>query len=148
MKQYWIGTVSKEHVKRAQAGGFAQVCHGKAAPLKQMKPGDLLIYYSSNIAFGDKTPYQCFSALGIIKEGEPYAFKMSEDFIPYRLDVDYLQTKDAPIRPLLGQLSFIPNKAKWGAPFRFGILKIPESDFMIIAHQMGISDEKIHELCL
>lgn len=147
-KQYWIGTVSKEHVIRGQAGGFAQVCHGKSAPLKRMKEGDLLIYYSPNKIFGEKMPYQCFTAIGVIQPGEPYAFKMSDDFVPYRINVDYLKTQDAPIRPLLGQLSFIPDKKKWGAPFRFGILKIPCQDFMIIAATMGISDEKIHELCL
>ncbi len=31
--KYWIGTVSQEHVLRGVAGGFCQVCHGKAAPL-------------------------------------------------------------------------------------------------------------------
>lgn len=148
IKQFWIGTVSKDHVQRGQAGGFAQVCHGKAAPLKRMKPGDILIYYSPNKQFSEKTPYQCFSALGVIQTGEPYAFKMSEDFIPYRLNVEYQKTQDALIRPLIPQLSFIKDKTKWGAAFRFGILKIPQHDFMLIATAMGLSHEKIDELCL
>ncbi|MGE3318772.1 MAG: EVE domain-containing protein [Candidatus Berkiella sp.] len=148
MRQCWIGTVSKEHVQRGQAGGFAQVCHGKLGPLKRMKPGDFLIYYSPNKQFGEKTPYQCFSALGVIQEGEPYAVKMSEDFIPYRINVQYLNTQDTPIRPLLPQLSFIKDKTKWGAAFRFGILKIPCEDFKIIATAMGITNEEINELWL
>lgn len=147
-QQFWIGTVSKEHVQRGQAGGFAQVCHGKVAPLKRMKAGDVFIYYSPTIRFGEKTPYQCFTALGIVKPGEPYAFKMSDDFIPYRIDIDYLKTNDTPIRPLLANLAFIKDKSKWGGAFRFGILKIPREDCLIIAKKMGVSDEKIHELWL
>ena len=47
--KYWIGTVSQEHVLRGVAGGFCQVCHGKAAPLNRMKRGDWLLYYSPKI---------------------------------------------------------------------------------------------------
>lgn len=46
MMRYWIGVASKEHVMRGVQGRFAQVCHGKAGPLKQMRPNDWLIYYS------------------------------------------------------------------------------------------------------
>nr|MCH9703347.1 EVE domain-containing protein [Chlamydiota bacterium] len=42
--KYWIGVASHEHVKRGEADGFCQVCHGKGAPLRRMKPGDLLVY--------------------------------------------------------------------------------------------------------
>lgn len=45
--KYWIGTVSKEHVLRGVAGGFCQVCHGKAAPLNRMQRGDWLLYYTA-----------------------------------------------------------------------------------------------------
>ena len=43
-KRYWIGIASKEHVKLGVAGGFSQLCHGKAQPLKRMAVGDGLIY--------------------------------------------------------------------------------------------------------
>lgn len=145
-RQCWVGTVSKEHVMRGQVGGFAQVCHGKQAPLKRMQENDLLIYYSPTKIMGDKVPYQNFTAIGIILPKPPYQYKMSEDFIPFRRDVNYLKTQDAPIRPLLSGLSFIQDKTKWGAAFRFGILKIPQQDFHIIAKAMGLSDGSIHEL--
>ena len=148
MQQFWIGTVSKEHVISGKSEGIAQVCHGKGAPLKRMKPNDILIYYSPNEKFGEKNPYQCFTAIGIILPKEPYQFKMSEDFIPFRRDVKYIKTKDTPIRPLLPQLSFVHDKTKWGAAFRFGILKIPQKDFIIIARAMGLTHEKIDELFL
>jgi hypothetical protein len=44
--RYWIGVVSESHVKLGVEGGFAQLCHGKSAPLRRMREGDWLIYYS------------------------------------------------------------------------------------------------------
>lgn len=66
--RYWIGVASKEHVMRGVQGGFAQVCHGKESPLKQMSPEDWIIYYSPTIKFGEKAPCQAFTAIGQIQE--------------------------------------------------------------------------------
>ncbi|WP_300669310.1 hypothetical protein [Helicobacter sp. UBA3407] len=30
--RYFIGIASKNHIQIGQAGGFCQLCHGKAAP--------------------------------------------------------------------------------------------------------------------
>ena len=40
-----VGSGFQEHVMRGQAGGFAQVCHGKRS-LSRIIKGDYLIYYS------------------------------------------------------------------------------------------------------
>lgn len=37
----WLGVVSGAHVQRGAKEGFAQVCHGKAQPLRRMKRGDV-----------------------------------------------------------------------------------------------------------
>lgn len=145
-QQFWIGTVSKEHVLRGKVGGFAQVCHGKEAPLKRMRANDVLLYYSPSEKFGEKRPYQCFTAIGIIQPRDAYQVKMTKDFIPFRRDVKYIAADDASIRPLIPQLSFIRDKTRWGSAFRFGILKIPRDDFIIIATAMGLTHEKVHEL--
>ena len=145
-RQYWIGIVSKEHVERGKLGGFAQVCHGKCSPLNRMRPGDILMYYSPQITLGEKSPYQCFTALGIVEDKPPYQVEMTPDFQPFRRDIYYLQTIDAPIKPLLLDLSFIQDKIKWGANFRFGILKIPQEDFVPIAKAMQLSQDKINDL--
>ena len=145
-QRFWIGTVSKEHVDRGRAGGFAQVCHGKQTPLKRMQLGDTLVYYSPNNRYGEKTPYQCFTALGVILDKPVYQVEMSSDFIPYRRDVRYLQTKDAPIRSLIPQLDFIKDKNKWGYVFRFGVVQISRADLIAIAESMELEKQKINEL--
>jgi hypothetical protein len=147
-QKFWLGTVSKEHVERGKAGGFAQLCHGKQSPLKRMQPDDILIYYSPNVHYGEKTPYQCFTAIGVIFDKPVYQAEMNSDFIPYRRDVRYLQTVDAPIRPIIPQLSFILDKNNWGYVFRFGILQISCIDFIFIAESMQLDEHQINELLI
>jgi hypothetical protein len=141
---YWIGVVSRSHVLRGVAGGFAQMNHGKQAPLKRMKAGDGLVYYSPREAYPDGAPLQAFTALGFIRSGEVYAHDMTHDgvpgFVPWRIDVDYQAVQCAPIKPLLAQLEFITDKTHWGAVFRFGQIKISEADFRRIAAAMGCGE--------
>ncbi len=138
MARFWVGVASKEHVQKGVSGGFAQVCHGKADPLKRMQQGDWLIYYSPTIRFGVKEPCQCFTAIGEIVEGQPYLFAMGEDFTPWRRDVAFVKCREISIHALLNRLSFIKDEKKWGFPFRRGCFEIPEADFQLIANAMVI----------
>lgn len=138
MTKYWIGVASREHVQRGVKEGIAQVCHGKGAPLKRMKPGDWIIYYSPVELFGQKEPCRKFTAIGKIKENDPYQFCMSEDFVPWRRDVDFCKAQEVAIEPLIDQLDFIPNKSRWGFPFRRGCFEISQKDFRLIAQKMGV----------
>ena len=96
--KYWIGTVSQEHVLRGVAGGFCQVCHGKAAPLNRMKRGDWLLYYSPKIRLDGNEKLQAFTAFGQILDDRAYPFQMSETFIPFRRNVAYAQiVRDCPL---------------------------------------------------
>ena len=142
---YWIGVVSRSHVLRGVAGGFAQMNHGKQAPLKRMKAGDGLIYYSPREAYPNGAPLQAFTALGFIRSGEVYEYDMTLDgvpgFVPWRIDVDYQLVQPVPIKPLIAQLEFITEKTHWGAVFRFGQIKISESDFRRISAAMGCGEK-------
>jgi hypothetical protein len=138
MIRYWIGVASLEHVLKGKDGGFAQVCHGKPGPLKTMKGDDWIIYYSPTIQFGGKAPCRSFTAIGKICAEDPYAFAMSEDFIPWRRNVNFLPSKQTPIEPLLEQLTFIKDKKKWGFPFRRGCFEITEKDFLLISRHMKV----------
>ena len=138
---YWIGVVSRSHVLRGVEGGFAQMNHGKQAPLKRMKAGDGLIYYSPRESYPDGAPLQAFTALGFIRTGDVYAYDVTADgvpgFVPWRIDVDYVDTQITSIRPLITQLDFIKDKTHWGAALRFGQIKIGKDDFDRIARAMG-----------
>jgi hypothetical protein len=136
-RKFWIGVVSRAHVLIGVEGGFAQVNHGKRAPLQRMKAGDGLAFYSPKTDYPGGEPLQAFTAIGAVRTGEVYQADMGGGFMPFRVDVGWLPCTEATIRPLLEQLSFIRDPAHWGAAFRFGHLEVPEADFRLIAAAMG-----------
>ena len=138
-RRFWIGVVSKDHVDRAIAGGFAQVNHGKAGPLERMRAGDGFAYYSPRDSHPDGAPLQAFTAIGRIRTGTLYQADPNEGFRPFRVDVDFLDAAPAPVKPLVPELSFIRSKTHWGAAFRFGVVRVPAADFARIAAAMGRS---------
>ena len=140
-RQFWIGVVSREHVRLGVKGGFIQLSHGKKAPVQRLRAGDALVMYSPRTAYPDGEPLQAFTAIGVVSTGKVYQVQMTEDFKPYRVDVSFLKAKEAPIKPLIDALSFIKSKTHWGAAFRFGQIKIPAEDFKLIAKAMGVESE-------
>lgn len=143
MTRHWVAVASADHVRRGRAGGFMQVCHGKAAPLRRIAPGDRVVYYSPTVAFRGTDTLRAFTALGIIAGGAPYQFDLGEGFCPFRRDVSWLPAEEAPIAPLLDRLSFTAGRTSWGYKFRFGLFDIAEDDMQIIAEAMGIAHRDI-----
>ena len=47
----WVAVASAEHVRHGREHGFMQVCHGKAAPLRRIHPGDRIVYDSPTVTF-------------------------------------------------------------------------------------------------
>jgi hypothetical protein len=137
MANYWIGVVSRSHIQRGVEGGFIQLNHGKKAAVQRLKAGDFIAIYSPRTDYPDGRPLQAFTALGRVLNGEVYQVRVSEDFKPYRVDVQFETCCETPIRALIGELSFIKNKASWGAAFKFGYVRIPEVDFGIIRRAMA-----------
>lgn len=134
--KHWIAVASAEHVRRGLADGFMQVCHGKAAPLKRIQPGDWVVYYSPTETFKGKDKLQAFTAVGIVKNKVPYAFDMGGGFCPTRRDVDWLPSHPAPIAPLLQQLAFSAGRSNWGYQLRFGLLEVSQADAQLIGQAM------------
>jgi hypothetical protein len=137
MKANWIAVASAEHVRRGRAAGFMQVCHGKGAPLRRVQPGDGIVYYSPTEAFGGNDGLRAFTAIGRVRDAEPYQFDMGGGFRPSRRDVDWAPADETPIRPLLGRLDFTAGKHNWGYQLRLGLFAIGAHDFDVIADAMG-----------
>lgn len=136
MASFWLAVASADHVQRGQAGGFMQVCHGRAGPLRRIKPGDGIVYYSPATTFRGKDGLKAFTAIGIVREGEPYRAAISDEFQPYRRDVVWTPVRPAPVAPLLGRLELTRGKPNWGYQLRFGVLPIGADDFRLIAAAM------------
>jgi len=137
MSAHWIAVASAQHVRRGRKDGFMQVNHGKAAPLRRIKPGDGIIYYSPTTILGEKDGLQAFTAIGTVREGEPYQGEMGGGFTPFRRDVEWMAAAEAPIKPLLDRLDFTAGKSNWGYQLRFGLFPVSAADFALIAEAMG-----------
>lgn len=55
MSAFWVAVASAEHVRIGRKDGFMQVNHGKAAPLRRIKPGDGIVYYSPSTVLARRT---------------------------------------------------------------------------------------------
>jgi len=135
MVKYWLAVACAEQVRRGRSGGFAQVSHGKLAPLKRMSHGDGLAYYSPSQRLGEKDGFQSFTAIGTVRAREPYRVEMSAGFAPYRRDIAWLDAAEQPIKPLLDWLDFTQAR-NWGYALRLGIIEIPAVDFEFLQHVM------------
>jgi hypothetical protein len=135
--RFWIGVASADHVAIGRAGGFCQVNHGKAGPLKRVQPGDGIAYYSPVRRMGGADRVQAFTAIGIVRPGDIYQGEMGGGFVAARRDVDWLSGREAPIAPLLERLQLTAGRRSWGYVFRFGLVEIGAADFRIIAEAMG-----------
>lgn len=136
MTRHWLAVASAEHVRRGRAAGFMQVCHGKAAPLRRLTPGDGVVYYSPTVTFGGTDRLQAFTALGIVAPGAPYPCDMGGGFHPYRRNVAWAEAEETPIRPLLDALELTAGRPNWGYQLRFGLLALSAHDFHVIAAAM------------
>src|SRR5580704_14814274 len=115
----------------ARAKASCKSATGKAAPLKRIRPGDRVVYYSPTITLGGKDRLQAFTAIRTVKEGEPYVFDMGNGFKAYRRDVAWAKADEAPILPLLDRLEFTAGKPNWGYQMRFGLFPISAADFPV-----------------
>jgi len=134
----WLGVVSQQHVQRGVAGGFAQLCHGKAQPLRRMKAGDWLVYYSPAIEMGG-APLRAFTAIGQCEDDAVVSFDMGGGFVPFRRRVRYVPAREALLEPLKPKLELCAS-ANWGMALRRGHLPLSAADFALIAKAMRARD--------
>ena len=73
--RYWLIVVSKNHVMNGVRWGIAQANHGKAAPLKRMRVGDGIVYYSPKVEFESNEKLQAFTAIGEVTGESVYQFR-------------------------------------------------------------------------
>jgi len=136
-RRFWVAVASADHARRGKKLGIMQVSHGKAGPLRRIRAGDGVIYYSPTVTLGGKDRLQAFTLIGTVKDDRIYQADMGEGFHPFRRDVTYVKAAEAPVLPLLDQLELTRGKRNWGYSFRFGLVEISRQDFETIAAAMG-----------
>ncbi len=135
MTRYWLGVVSREHVRRAVGLGIAQVNHGRRTPLQRMQPGDGIVYYSPRERIRDGEPVKAFTAIGTLDDREPWQADEGS-FQPRRRAVSYRRdAREAPVDDLRDRLELTASP-KWGVMLRRGLLELSAHDYAVIAEAM------------
>ena len=136
MTKYFLISASRDHVLKGVAGGFAQAGHGRKDLVSRLSKGDWIVFYSAKDVYEGGKPLQKFTAFGQVRDEEPYQPNADEYFKPYRRAVAFQKVKEAEIRPLLEQLSFIKNKKRWGFYLISGFRELSKADFELIEAAM------------
>ncbi|MCA1324207.1 EVE domain-containing protein [Herbaspirillum sp. alder98] len=134
MSRAWLGVVSRSHVIRGVAGGFAQVCHGKAGPLRQIRKNDIFIYYSPTVEMNGPS-LRAFTAIGTVQDEDIFEYDMGNGFVPFRRRVRYAAANEVPLEALRHHLDLCaaPN---WGMALRRGLIPLTTNDMHRIAQEM------------
>lgn len=141
MIRNWLAVASADHVAIGRRGGFMQVCHGKAAPLRRIQAGDRVIYYSPGQRYSpshaarERDRLKAFTAIGTVKQGEPYRADRGDGFLPYRRDVVWHASGQVMLDEVKDGLAFT-REANWGYRLRQGLVEIGDADMTIIAEAM------------
>ena len=138
--RYWVSISTEDNVKKCTAGGYLQGDQKTEPLLNDLSKGDFLLFYSPRTRYRDGKPLQHFTAMGTIEDDKAYPTAQGETTL-WRRKVDFLSCGSSPIEPLVPSLNFIPDKEKWGLPFKKGLFPIDQADFEKIAQAMGIETE-------
>lgn len=131
----WLGVVSAAHVRRGVAEGFAQLNHGKRAPLARLHSGDTLIYYSPTEHLRDGVPLQQFTAIGTITDEHIWQAD-DGDFHPFRRKVTFHQAKPIPLATVRDRLA-LTQQRNWGYHLRLGLVPLEASDVVVLREAMA-----------
>jgi len=101
-----------------------------------MAKDDWIAFYSPKTDYPDGAPLQAFTAIGRVTDDEVYQEDFDPQFQPWRRRMQFLPCTETPIRPLLDDLDFVVDKARWGYRFRTGVFEVGEHDFDVIRSAM------------
>ena len=136
MPRFWIGVAHAKQVGLIRAKGLVAFSKGQKAPVAKMAVGDRVAYYAPRTDF-DGDPVQAFIALATVTGDAPFEAPLMGDATAWVRDATYQDAGEAPIRPMIPDLSFITRPSHWGMAFRRSHFEIPEKDFATIAGAMG-----------
>jgi EVE domain len=138
--KYWIGVACLNHIQRGAELGMFGIGHGKRQPLEPMAPGDKIVFYAPKIDHTktDKANIsQKFKGFGTLLDQPIFSEEIAGACVFGRKILFDRIDQAAPIQPLIDQLDFILNKAKWGFPFLRGYVEISQKDWDLIVSQLG-----------
>jgi hypothetical protein len=137
--KFWINCVAKNHVLAAVAEGFVQSADGAAEPMRRLSKDDVIIFYSAGTLFRAGELLHAFTAIGRVAGDAPFQARVSPQSNPWRRRVEFLDSEEASILPVVSELSFITDKTAWAPALKRGVFEIGASDAAVIAAAMKVT---------
>ena len=107
--------------------------------LTPFRDGDKVTFYVSRETFRSQKPVHKLMGLATVRGRWYTSDKRIWDngVFPCRININLLSESSCEIAPLVPKLTFIKNKRNWGITFMGGIVKVPETDFALIAENLN-----------
>lgn len=137
MTRAFLGVAASAHVQAAVDDDVCLFGHGSRAAVEDLEPGDWIVYYSPGEAIDGASDVQAFTAIGRVAAGDIEAFDRDGQRLHRRPATYSADAHQAPVRPLLDQLSFVEDPDNWGLAFRNSKRQITLGDVTTIAEAMG-----------
>ena len=136
MAKFWIGVAHARQVGIIREKALVAFSRGQKAPVARMAKGDRVAYYAPRTDFeGD--PVQAFVALATVTDAAPFEAPLVDEATAWVRAARYRKVREAPVKPMLDELSFVTNPRHWGMAFRRSHFEVTEADFARIARAMG-----------
>ena len=133
---FWIGVVHRQQVLIAAGEGFISFSHGRESTVRNVVPGDRVIYYAPKTE-PEGDPVQAFVAHATVI-GDTVETRDFGGRTGHMRRAVYDAVTEVPVRPMLDDLDITRGAANWGGVFRGGKIGLGESDYRTIASSMGV----------
>ncbi len=134
---------SADHAALGVALGIVQEGQGKAAPVRQMQPGDGVVIYAPGRSVAGGPAAQVFTAIGRVAKGAPWQAAMTDTITVWCRAMLWHRAVEAPIRPLLEAFDLTPYQPGWGMAFRCGLRSLTRADFACSARDAGGANDGV-----
>ena len=144
----WIASSNRDNAKILDKKRIWGVPKRNKNLMQRVKPGDTILVYVRQEKEDDTIlpsavtgayevsaePYEDHSCLFVTP---PH---MGDEVFPYRMKVRPVAVFAKPLefKPLIGDLTFITNKAMWSGHLRVAMREIPEEDYQLILKRAGV----------
>jgi len=136
--RYWIDPVSAEVAEVGRTGGFTQGNHSQDSRLRQLGPGDWLVFCSPRPAADGGASELAFTAIGQVTGVEPYQVWESDDSRPWRLAVVFEEASAVSVQSLTGSLLDLGDLQQQRDPRLRQLVRATRADMERIAEAMGV----------
>lgn len=136
MPSFWLAVAHAHQVGIIRAKGLVAFSKGQKAPVTKVATGDRAVYDAPRTDFeGDQV--QAFVVMATVTGAAAFETSLAGETAAWVCEAVYDDASNAPIRPMIPDLSFIGMPSHWGVALGRSHFEVPEADISVIARAMA-----------